>query len=452
MEFAFPGPVQATPSLDPRGGPVPVLPPPPDPWQTGGAPTGSRPATTMRALFLLLAVPALGPAVLAQVPVGSGVRLSFDSTFYTAFFGADLVDLDTGQSTQVSGLSAAGSNVNGGTLDPITGDLILGGIDASDGELRRVRLAGSAVASETVLASTGGGGLSAVDVDANGDYFTCDLARIYRVGRHSGAVTVWDATVYDGLFNGLCIDVETNTMWVVTFGDVGQKSVLIEYDLSAGPGPGTVLAGFGGGTGLPSGLTGVDDDGSGNLYLSTFGYDPVGSTVLRYDGGLGTVSQVPMPLTTPMNDVRYDRRNGDLHLTSGIFPEWLTLDPGTGILDQVTSSSSVEIATNLALNDFLDRTDVFPRRPSVSQPFLFEAAMHGEAAQVAAIFVTGVDGSPIQPILLGSGVTDSGGFFSLSIPIAAASLPAGVSYAFTGIRIDGGAVVLGSEVELTTQP
>ena len=164
------------------------------------------------------------------------------------------------------------------------------------------------------------------------------------------------------------------------------------------------------------------------------------------------MSAVPGAPFSPVGDVWFDHERELLHILG--LPVYWTLDPGTGVRTTIDSGTGVETAAQIVVNDLIDRTDAFPRTPSASAGFLFEAAAHGNAGELAGILITKIDGFPIPPLILALGSTDAGGFFSLQLPVPPNTLSAGTTLTITGARKDttSGLIVFGSDVDVAMQP
>jgi hypothetical protein len=109
----------------------------------------------------------------------------------------------------------------------------------------------------------------------------------------------------------------------------------------------------------------------------------------------------------------------------------------------------------IAVNDLLDRTEVFPRAPSVGARFVLEAAAHALPGDIAGLFVVAVGGVPLPAaIQLGIGIADAGGFVRARVPLNPVGLPAGLSLTVAGARIDGatGRLVIASPADVVFQP
>ena len=413
-----------------------------------------RSQTSLIATVLFLAA----PAATAQIPVDHGVM------FHTRFVPPDVVDVfGSGTITTITGVTGAAIVSTSGFLDPVTGDLIVGACDISfaDGKIHRIELNGL-VGSSSLIANTGGAELAGLDHDWNGDFYACDDLTIYKVSRASGAVSTWDINAYGiGEFSALCIDQEANKMWVGTFddGSIGSSGV-IEYDLAAGPGPGTVVmdlqaAGFDGR------ITGMDD-AFGILYVSTF-EDTNGQSVIIVDPAASFAFLAPGAPLVMVNGVAFDRLRNIAHLVEGdgacgvsvgFSGAYMTLDISTTTVTSIAGLSPPDRSPHdVAVNDLLDRTEVFPQRPSASTDFTLEAAAHGNAGDIAGVAVVAINGVPVNPIVLGAAVCDSGGFASFAAPVLGSTLTPGDQYSVLSARIDaGGQLHLGNQVEVIVQP
>jgi hypothetical protein len=377
----------------------------------------------------------------AQVPVDDGVRFSFGSPI-----GIEVIDVaGVIPPVPITGVSAAYQENNAGALDPLTGELWTGGINVSPGEIARHTLGGLVAVSTVSVATLPAGNVKAMDFDWNGDLFACSQYNVYKVDRGTGALTVWDVDTYDGMFNALCVDAEENRMYVATW------NVVLEYDLAAGPGSGKLihdntLAG-------PAGtISGLDDAADGLLWITCL---DVTTSIYSLDPATGALGYVGAPLSAGLNDVWVSRRDGSLHVVGpGGDDDYYTIDPTTGAWTQVTIGSSVGVPSSVALNDFLDRTEVAPLHPSASgSDFTLETSAHGMPGELAITGIVSVNGIYVLPILLGTGSFDSGGCAWFQTPVTASWLTAGDRFGILSARVDPltGQVTLGSEVEIVVE-
>ena len=98
---------------------------------------------TRNLLVSLLAIVALTTGLIAQVPPGQGLRF----TIGTDAPGIEIIDLvgGTGDATIITGLLGVLRKLNGGIIDPVTGDIYAVGDDDSGtaGLLVRIELDGT---------------------------------------------------------------------------------------------------------------------------------------------------------------------------------------------------------------------------------------------------------------------------------------------------------------------
>ncbi len=403
----------------------------------------------------LLVVFLLASSLAAQVPVGHGVRFSKTSPSPTGN-GVVLVDLATGALTPVSGLSADAQEAYSGGFDPVTGRLIVGGggTPGAAGTLRVVQLAGTAAAAEIVIADLGDADVLDLAIDRDGGVMAIESGRLVHVERHVGTITPWDVDAYPGKMSAVATDRATNRCWVATSTSTAfEDNVLIEYDLDAGPGPGTVIASLSF-TGLPTEIDGLDYDGLDRLYLG--GFDFLFDPLYAYSLSGGTFTPITAGSLT-LSGLHVDRRTGDVHVATRVptlfSAEWLLVDPAIGVpATLATFPPANEIARALKVNDLIDRTEVFPRRFSAAAATLVEMAAHGNAGDFALLYASKVNGVPINPIVLGSGLTDAGGFYTLGINLAPGALAAGITVTLASVRLDlgTGALTFGSEADVLT--
>ena len=108
----------------------------------------------------------------------------------------------------------------------------------------------------------------------------------------------------------------------------------------------------------------------------------------------------------------------------------------------------------VVVNDLLDRTEVFPKRPSTAAGFTVAAAAHGMPGEFAAVAIVAINGLPIAPSFLASGFCDGGGFLRASIDVAADVLDAGDVFTIQSARLDLSAltIVFGDTVDVVIVP
>ena len=393
-----------------------------------------------------------GPLAVAQIPVDHGIRFSYTN------IGTESIDIAAGTATELAGGPGFSDAINCGVIDPVTGHLWAGGVQFSAGRLWKGTLSGLSIASWDIFSDLPGNLSSrGIDLDWNGDLFVCEDNTIYQVDRDTGVSTTWDTNTYSlGIFNTLCIVQETNTMYVGCWNDgsLGGSAGILEYDLSAGPGPGTLVADFPA-LGLDGQISGMDD-GFGVIYVTTFEAS-VGQSVVLFDPTSGTAFAAPgAPVGNPLYGVYIDRKTALAHLVElGTTADpYYTLDITTGTLTTVVSTAVAgQIPSDVGVNDFTDRTEVFPQRPSASGDFTLEAAAHGFPGDIAGVAVVAINGAPVNPIVLGASVCDSGGFASFAAPVLGSTVTPGDQYSILSARIDtGGQLHLGTQVEVIVQP
>ena len=397
-----------------------------------------------KAVSALIALVAVAPLAGAQIPPDHGVMINSNGV------PPDVVDVFGGGTiTTLTGMSGSVNSTASGFLDPVTGELWLGGCDSfAAGKIHRVTLSGLAASSSTEVADAGSLVINGMDYDRNGDVYACDNNTVHKIDRATGALSTWDTNTYAfGDFNALSIDQEANKMFVGTSSAYVASSGVIEYDLSAGPGPGVIIADIQA-QGFDGRLNGMDD-AFGLLYITTF-EDTLGQSVIILDVASGYAFAAPGAPIAQVNGVRFDRKNLLAHIVEGdgvcavsigLFEDYLTLDIGTSTVTTIPGLTTAPErgVHDVALNDFLDRTEVFPQRPSASAAFTLEAAAHGLPGKVAGTAVTAINGTPLlSPILLGAGICDSGGFLTSSVPVGAGLLSAGDTLQITSLRFIGG--------------
>ena len=391
----------------------------------------------------------VAPLAGAQLPPDHGVMInSYGPTH-------DIVDvLGGGTLTPIAGLFGPVTGAGAGFLDPVTGELWIGGcFGGALGAVYRVELSGLAASSFSLFADFGSESITGMDYDRNGDIYACDATMLYKVDRATGTFSTWSTLSFPGEFNALCIDQEANKMYAGTFDDgTGGSSGVIEYDLAAGPGPGVMSADLQA-MGFDGRVTGLDD-AFGLLYVTTL-EDTLGQSVILLDPGSGFAFVAPGAPLSQVNGVVFDRKNLLAHLVEGspnflnpcwdffqVVEDYLTLDIGTATVTTIPGNPTAsldQIPHDVVFNDLLDRTEVFPQRPSASAAFTLEVAAHGLPGKVGGTAVTAINGTPLPtPILLGAGFCDSGGFLTSSVPVGAGLLSAGDTLQITSLRFIGG--------------
>jgi len=402
---------------------------------------------------LLIAPLLLEPAAIAQVPVDQAVRFTTDTVFEANPFGIDVVDAVTGTLSAVTGLSGKSASPSCGVLDPASGALWTAGsttVPFEPGSVFRVALAGTAATA--VEHALMGATVTAIDIDGSGDLFVAEVTRIVRVDRETGAQTTWDSLPIGGneLYNALTIDPDGERMWAATasFSSSGPTR-LLQYDLTAGPSAGAQIDTL---TPLSTTATGVAYDGMDNLYLTA----GVGSAsgLLRHDLAGGSTTAIGALAGTTLNGVRYHRREQRLHMVGGVADQYFLYEPGTAQLTNL-GAQVIDAPADVAVNDWLDRTTAFPRRVSAAAPFTLEATAHAFAGEPAGVALTKIDGVPLsQPVIVGGGAADAGGFVATVTAVPAGLLPAGSVLTLQSARLDGatGQVVFGDEATVEYVP
>ena len=388
------------------------------------------------------AIAVLASSAAGQVPPDHGI------TFCSNGAAPVIVDPATGTMTIVSGIAGSPTSSSSGFLDPVTGELWVGTCGSfAAGGIYRIALSGLTASTWSLIGNTGGGDVIAMDHDWNGDVYACDGQTIYRIERATGTISFWDNNSFGvGDFNALCIDQFTNKMWVATWDDgTLGSSLIVEYDLSLGPGS-AVLAVDVQAQGFDGRITGMDEV-FGTLYVATE-EDLLGQSLLIVDPVSGVVFPAPGAPLRRLAGVTFDHRNFLAHVVEGdgscvvfggVVEDYHTLNVSGPVLTTIPGLTDSRSVHDLAVNDLLDRTEVFPQRPSASASFTLEAAAHGLPNKVAGTAVTAINGTPLlSPILLGAGFCDSGGFFTTSVPVGAGVLSAGDSVEITGLRFIGG--------------
>ena len=124
-----------------------------------------------------------------------------------------------------------------------------------------------------------------------------------------------------------------------------------------------------------------------------------------------------------------------------------------GILTPIVTTFIGHAISDVVVNDFTDRTKVFPLQPSASSDFTLESAAHGYPGDIAGVAVVAINGATVNPIVLGASACDSGGFASFAVPVVGSSLTPGDQYSVLSARLDaGGQLHLGNQVEIVVQP
>ena len=420
----------------------------------------------MKSIRVALSLVAFAPLATAQLPPDHGVMFnSYGNTH-------DAVDVFGGGTvTPLGGLFGPVTGAGAGFLDPVTGELWMGGcFGGSLGAVYRIELSGLSASTFTLFADTGDEAVVALDHDRNGDLFLVETDEIYKIDRATGAISLWTTLTHPGVFNAMTIVQETNMMYVGTYedGTVGSSGV-IEFDLAAGPSPGTMIGDLQA-LGFDGRITGMDDAFGLLLYITTLD-DANGQSVVLYDVASGFAFVAPGAPLRAINGVYYDRKNLLAHLVtggsdptvantcfdfSGATNDYLTLEIGGATLTTIPGNPMPPemMAHDVTFNDLLDLTAVFPQAPSVTADFLFEGAAHGNPGDPAGLALVAVGGLPVPPKILGLGVCDSGGFYSVQAPVSSVGLSPGDSFTIQGARFDltTGAIVFGSSVDVVMQP
>ena len=367
----------------------------------------------------------------AQVAPDEVIRFSRSSISE----GIQLLNRTTGVYRSLTNVPASvDADIDCGTIDPATGDLIVGD---TTGEIVRLTLLGAGVTSGPVISTGLMTGASAVALDADGNVFVCAPQEIYRFDRASSAATHWDSFAYGGNeFNAMTIDPATNRMWAVTFG--GLNNGIVEWDLSAGPGAGTQIVNFDLLNIVAGSPSGVSFDGDHTLYISDFT-----DRLFKFDLLAGLESLVPnSPTSFIMNGCWVDKQSGNIVTVDngggGFPPDGVFATAPAG---GTTSFAQLEDGTPsaVAINDFRDLTTAYPATAVVSADFQLELAAHADAGNTAAIFITEIDGIPMS-LLLGYGTANSGGLFKIQVPITGGTISPNHAIKYRGVRRSAGII------------
>ena len=396
----------------------------------------------------------------AQVPPGQGVRMAATYGLPAGAGGVAIVDPVTGSITPVVDLSADAKQAFAGLIDPSNGRLVLGGggPPSAAGKIRTVRLTGAVVTGETVLTDIGPD-VQDLALDRDGNYVALDGVRLLVVSRQTGQITTIDTDQYPGTPLALAVDPETNRCWVATStGTAFEDNVLLEYDLDNGPGPGSVLASlqFDNHLALPEGLA---YDGQDGVYICGADFFSAPSLV-RYSLSSGSITTAaPFVAGTAIAGVHVDLRNGHVHWAERaptlLSAKWGVIDPAVGAANPVASfPPTQEYARANDVNDWIDRTTLYPRHASASTSTLIEMAAHGLPGELGYLAVIEVNGAPIAPLIVGAGSMNSGGYFSLAATVPPGLLPAGLSFTILSARknLTTGHFTLGTTAELSVGP
>lgn len=428
----------------------------------------------MRKLTLVASLLAItAGSATAQVPVDSGVRFTFDRDLLNpSSKGVELVDVSTGMAMPLSMLSAAALQTNAAMLDPYDGTLIVGGIGFSADWVRRVTVNGMMGMDMMIVDLGPGWPVRAIDYDRDGHYYVLDRDYIYKVDR----ATMWMMPMMvpsitpvlvstiniavnpTSTFNAMCIDRDAHIAYVCLENSVGDPGAGIStIDLSKGTTVPVALVDFAS-LGLDPHLTGIAYAGGDTFYITT--EDTAGGSVLVWDRNLGTVTSVPGAPLLKMNGVHYDRKSGLLHLVGagkdGVAGDvdYYTLDPGTGALTKVTTSSMIGAPSDVIVNDLTDMTTCFPTMPDSAVDNTFELAAHGNTGELAGIAIVKVNGTTLStPILIGVGVCDGSGIYSAAVTVLAGSFAPATTFEVQTGRIDSStlSLVLGDVATVTVQ-
>jgi len=289
----------------------------------------------MRVPLVLGSVLVVGSLCNAQIPDGFGVRFSA-FTHYPP--GIEFVDLNgVIPVTRAAGLVGL-PGFSAGAIDPTNGDLLVGDCDvsAAGGRLIRMSLSGTTISNQTVVTDTGTGlCLTGIAFDQSADIFIADSSSLWKVDRFTNARTLWDTNSYSGVFNAMTIDPLTNRLWLGTYGIGVPGKQIIEYDLSTGPGPGTVIANFPS-TGF-DGLHSLAFDGGGTIYCASI--QP--NTVFAFDLTSGTATPTAGAPNLSVNALFFDSLTSLLHMgTVDVVPAF-TRNSVWNVLDLSTGTSSL---------------------------------------------------------------------------------------------------------------
>jgi hypothetical protein len=315
------------------------------------------------------------------------------------------------------------------------------------------------VSGETVLVDLGNPDVQDLALDRDGNYVAVQSGQLAIVSRQTGQVTTFDTDHYEGEMTALAVDAETNRCWVATTTTTAfEDNVLIEYDLDDGPGPGVLLASLSF-NGHMNFINGLAYDGTDSLYLGGNDFFDA-PRLLRYTLSTGQITDVAPALPEiSIAGVHVDLRTGELHFAetaAPLFPaSWYVVDPEVGVATPVaTWAPAQEYARALDLNDWIDRTALFPRHASASASTLVEMSAHGLPGELGYLAVVAINGSPIAPLIVGTGFMNSGGYYALSATLSPGMLPAGLSFTLISARRDltTGHVTIGTQAELSVGP
>lgn len=321
-----------------------------------------------------------------------------------------------------------------GVMDPVSGDFVVaGGHVDSQGKLLWVELDGLEIARSEVFVDFGSDAAPThLAFGPNGDLFLTEGGSLIAVDRHTGVPTVWD-TPGHALLGGIAVDVGGGRLYLA--GQELDHVEIVEYDIAAGPGPGTPVAELP--IALPfAGVYGFVY-GGGSLYAtSTKILPPAEVHLFAVELANGEVSELPLPPGEAFF-LGYDEAHGTLHVVkAGEGEDYWLLDPSGGELTSVPGDLGFALGDGPEPNSMVDRTSVFPRTVDVGESFTFEAAAHGYPGEPAGLFVTRISGVATQPLPLGTGVCDSGGFLSVELGVPGGLLSAGDTFEVTAVRFD----------------
>lgn len=402
-------------------------------------------------LLAALALAATSAPVLAQIAPGESVEFSIG----TGATGIDIIDAaGSGALTAITGFLPTSREANTGVIDPVTGDVwVVGLTNPATAVVHRYSITGSVVTTETAVVAgiTGSFDLSAIALDQDGNPFVCNKAGIWKINRHSFAVTNWAGLSPVGSRNAMTIDRATNTLWTGSFNGISsQGSEIREFDLNAGPSNGTQIFDAVAG-GMPSRASGLTHDRNGTLYVGCW------DGLYGFDTNTGIATLVPvnavmnpvLGISNEFNNIDYDSIHGTLHTAGGVVGDaaYHAIDPISGAstllntdhyctIDFTTGEFcfTADVMTGVSVNDYLHTTQVFPRQASASTGFRLEIAAQGMPGDFAAIAVVELNGIALgSPLVLGGyGTCGLGGNFVYTSNIPSGSVPGFV----TSIGID----------------
>lgn len=363
--------------------------------------------------------------------------------------GFEIIDTSTGSLTPITGIPAAFQHTDAGLIDPVTGDIWAAGTGAEKYTVFRMTLAGSTMAAMVPVADLSGlpmgsgphNGIVAMELDRDGNVFVMESGTLWRIDRHTFAVTEWSTDLGD-IGNALVMVPETNTLWTCSRGADGNPfpdARISRFQVDQGPNTGAQI--------LPLAFFGVDTrvtsmafDGDETLYFGTLG------EMLYYKTTTGSFNNMNLTGSQDnFNSLDFDRVTGLLHTAGGdnALNTYAVVDPVALTSTSIESSheclpggnpadptcANADQNSSVYVNDFMDTTQMFPRVASRSAGFNLEISSNGKVGDFSVIAVVEINGVPFaNPIVLGPfGTIGTGGNFVYQGAAPAGYIPSAIT-------------------------